>query len=146
MPLYQYSRKKEKNLIDIYNQASAYFSENTIDSTSDFFIELQKIDSTRNIEIVVSDKNNDVVFTSSNNFLKSGFLLPMQNGNTPRDIKAPINDDKEPREFPTQKIFDSLSNDNPYTTNMHLVRKEPSSSSSQHVQHILCYTFLAFIL
>ena len=110
-----YKNQKEKNLIDIYNQAATYYSENTIDSTSDFFIELQKIDSTRNIEIVVSDKENNVVFTSSNNFLKSGFLLPIQNGNNPRDMKAPVNDDKEPRDFPTQRVLDSLSSENPYT-------------------------------
>ncbi|MBR3281193.1 MAG: HAMP domain-containing protein [Clostridia bacterium] len=109
-----YKNQKEKNLIDIYNQASTYYSENNIDSTSDFFVELQKIDSTMNIEIVIADKDNNVVITSSNNFLKNGFLMPRPNDNNPREPKNPNNNDKENFDNQFQKALELLSNENPY--------------------------------
>ncbi len=94
-----YKYQKEQTLVDIYKQAVNYYETNEIDSASEFLFELQRIDSTRNIEIVVCDLENNVFFTSSNNFLKNGFFLPLDNG--------------EP-EFSLSRIEESLSNENPY--------------------------------
>ena len=112
---YYYRNQKENTLIDIYTQAKDYYSENDMSSTSDFFTELQKIDSTRNIEIVVSDKDNNVIFTSSNNFLKNGFFMRMPGNEDPRVPKG-ISEDMESRDIPNNtKVFESLSEDTPYT-------------------------------
>ena len=96
-----YKNQKEQALVDIYNQAVNYYETNEIDSTSDFLLELQRIDSTRNIEIEVCDLENNVFFTSSNNFLKNGFFLPIgiENGGM---------------EFSFNEIFSSLTDENPY--------------------------------
>lgn len=96
-----YKNQKEQTLVDIYNQAVAYYEENPIDTTSDFLFELQKLDSTRNIEVVVCDLENNVFFSSSNNFLKNGFFLPIgfENGGS---------------EFSLSKINESLNEENPY--------------------------------
>jgi len=112
-----YRNQKEKYLIDLYKQAANYYSENTIDSTSDFFIELQKIDSTKNIEIVVIDKESNVIISSSNNFLKNGFLTQMPNRENPRDPKepkTPNNNETVNKDFSHQPVFDSLSIETPY--------------------------------
>ena len=71
-----YKNQKEQSLVDLYNQAVEYYKDNAINDASDFFLNLQKIDSTRNIEIVVADMDNNVFYSSSNNFLKNGFFLP----------------------------------------------------------------------
>ena len=92
-----YSSRKEKALIDIYNQSTEYYRENDIDSTSDFFLELQRIDSTRNIEIVVYDMENNFYITSSNNFLKNGLFFNSPFGGPPS-------------EYSMQNIISSLVN------------------------------------
>lgn len=96
-----YKSQKEQTLIDIYNQAVEYYSKNEIDSTSEFLTELQRIDSTKNIEVEVCDLENNVFFTSSNNFLKNGFFLPpgIENGGS---------------EFSFNTINESLTDENPY--------------------------------
>ena len=71
-----YRSQKELSLIDTYSSARDYYSVNKIDTTSAFIAELQKIDSTRNIEIVVCDIDNNVLFSSSSNFVKNGFFIP----------------------------------------------------------------------
>lgn len=71
-----YKSKKETLLIDTYCLARDYYSTHLIDTTSDFIAKLQKIDSTKNIEIVVCDIDNNVLFSSSSNFLKNGFFIP----------------------------------------------------------------------
>ena len=76
-----YKSQKELLLIETYCSARDYYSTNLIDKTSDFIAELQKIDSTRNIEIVVCDLDNNVLFSSSSNFLKNGFLISKPFGN-----------------------------------------------------------------
>ena len=98
-----YKKQKEKTLVNIYTEAtSTYQKDKTmLDSTSDFLIKLQKIDSTQNIEIVFCDLENNVLFTSSNNFLKNGLFLPnnLENGGT---------------EFNLKQIEDSLTDENSY--------------------------------
>lgn len=71
-----YQNQKEQSLVSIYNQAVEYYDKNTFDSTSDYMFELQKIDSTKNIEILLCDVENNVLFSSSNNFIKNGFFIP----------------------------------------------------------------------
>lgn len=71
-----YRSQKEVLLIDTYSSARNYYSSHLIDTTSEFIAELQKIDSTRNIEIVVCDLDNNVLFSSSSNFIKNGFFIP----------------------------------------------------------------------
>ncbi|MBO5096140.1 MAG: HAMP domain-containing protein [Bacilli bacterium] len=71
-----YRSQKELTLIDTYTSAKEYYSTHLIDTTSEFIEELKKIDSTRNIEIVVCDLDNNVLFSSSSNFLKNGFIIP----------------------------------------------------------------------
>jgi len=70
-----YRIQKEITLTDTYFSARDYYSTHKIDTTSAFVAELQKIDSTRNIEIVVCDLNNNVLFSSSSNFINNGFFL-----------------------------------------------------------------------
>lgn len=77
-----YRNRKELLLIDTFSSARNYYSTHLIEATSDFVAELQKIDSTRNIEIVVCDLDNNVLFSSSSNFLKNGFLIPHSFNNT----------------------------------------------------------------
>lgn len=72
---YYYRNRKEMVLIDTFDSARDYYATHQIDTTSDFIAELQKIDSTRNIEIVVCDLDNNVLFYSSSNFLKNGFFM-----------------------------------------------------------------------
>ena len=96
-----YKNQKEQTLVDIYNQAVSYYEKNEIDSTSDFLFELQRIDSTRNIEIEVCDLENNVFFTSSNNFLKNGFFVP-------------IGIEDGGMEFSFNEIFSSLTDESPY--------------------------------
>lgn len=72
---YYYRSQKEILLTDTYSSARNYYSNHDIDTSSDFIAELQKIDSTRNIEIVVCDLDNNVLFSSSSNFIKNGFIL-----------------------------------------------------------------------
>lgn len=76
-----YKSQKELLLIETYCSARDYYSTHLIDKTSEFIAELQKIDSTRNMEILVCDLDNNVLFYSSNNFLKNGFLIPKPFGN-----------------------------------------------------------------
>ena len=71
-----YRSQKEILLVDTFSSARNYYSTHLIDTTSEFIAKLQKIDSTRNIEIVVCDLDNNVIFSSSSNFLKNGFLIP----------------------------------------------------------------------
>lgn len=73
---YYYRSRKEILLVETYSLARNYYSTHLIDTTSDFIAELQKIDSTKNIEIVVCDLDNNVLFSSSSNFLKNGFFIP----------------------------------------------------------------------
>ena len=72
---YYYRSQKEILLIDTYSSARSYYSTHDIDASSEFIAELQKIDSTRNIEVVVCDLDNNVLFSSSSNFIKNGFIL-----------------------------------------------------------------------
>lgn len=71
-----YRSQKEILLIETYSSARNYYATHLIDTTSDFIAELQKIDSTKNIEIVVCDLDNNVLFSSSSNFLKNGLFIP----------------------------------------------------------------------
>lgn len=71
-----YKSQKEIILIDTYCSARDYYATHLIDTTSDFIAELQKIDSSKNIEIVVCDLDNNELFSSSSNFLKDGFFIP----------------------------------------------------------------------
>ena len=81
-----YKSQKEVLLIDTFSSARDYYSTHLIDTTSEFIAKLQKIDSTRNIEIVVCDLDNNVLFSSSSNFLKNGFLLPSTFGTGNREF------------------------------------------------------------
>lgn len=96
-----YRNRKELLLIDTFSSARSYYSTHLIEATSDFVAELQKIDSTRNIEIVVCDLDNNVLFSSSSNFLKNGFLIPhsFNNANSVFSINS---------------LAKSLTEDNPY--------------------------------
>lgn len=78
---YYYRSQKEALLIDTFSSARDYYSTHLIDTTSDFVTELQKIDSTKNIEIVVCDLDNNVLFSSSSNFIKNGFFMLKPYGN-----------------------------------------------------------------
>jgi len=71
-----YRSQKELILIDTYSSARDYYLTHKIDASSEFISELQKIDSTRNMEIVVCDLDNNVLFSSSSNFIKNGFFIP----------------------------------------------------------------------
>ena len=97
-----YKNQKENSLKEIYDQANVYYSENTIDATSDFLVELQRIDSIKNIEVVVCDFENNVLFSSSNNFLKNGLFTPGPFGS--QNIT-----------YSLSQILSSLSKNNPYT-------------------------------
>lgn len=96
-----YRSQKQLLLIDIFSSARSYYADHLIDASSEFIAELQKIDSTRNIEIVVCDLDNNVLFSSSTNFIKNGFIVS-QSFSTP------------PREFSLEHIADSLTEENPY--------------------------------
>ena len=98
---YYYRSQKEILLVDTYSSARSYYSTHLIDTTSDFIDELLKIDSTRNIEIVVCDLDNNVLFSSSSNFLKNGFFIPKPYGTGNN-------------EFTFDFLEKSLTNDNPY--------------------------------
>ena len=98
---YYYRSQKEVLLIETYLSARDYYSTHKIDTTSDFISELQKIDSTRNIEIVVCDLDNNVLFSSSSNFLKNGFFIP-----------KPFSHDN--REFSFDYLAESLTDTTPY--------------------------------
>ena len=110
-----YRKQKEKSLIDIYHQAVEYYESNELNSTSDFLLDLQRIDSTRNIEVVLCDLENNVFFSSSNNFLKNGFFLPLGD---------------EGRDFSFSKIVSSLSEENPYIIRTFSDRKINSDFST----------------
>ncbi len=97
-----YKNQKENSLKELYLQANSYYAENSIDTTSDFLIELQRIDATKNIEVVVCDFENNVIFSSSNNFLKNGLFAPGPFGNP--NIT-----------YSLSQIISALSSDNPYT-------------------------------
>jgi len=96
-----YRSQKEVLLVDTYSSARTYYSTHLIDTTSDFIDELLKIDSTRNIEIVVCDLDNNVLFSSSSNFIKNGFFIPKPYGTGSS-------------EFTFDFLEKSLTDDNPY--------------------------------
>ena len=96
-----YRSQKEISLIDTFSLARDYYSTHLIDTTSDFITELQKIDSTKNIEIVVCDLDNNVLFSSSSNFLKNGFFM--------------LNSfEKSSIEFSFEYFNSTLTDENPY--------------------------------
>ena len=96
-----YKHQKTQSLVKVFNEATSYYSERTIESTSEFILELQKIDTTQNIEVVVCDLDNNVILFSSNDFLKNGLFIPR------------ITDDGE-IEFSLNSILQSLTEDAPY--------------------------------
>lgn len=96
-----YKSQKEVSLIDTYLSATNYYSSHKLDTTSEFLAELQKIDSTKNLEIVVCDLDNNVLFFSSSNFLKNGFFVPKPFSN-------------EIREFSFDYLENSLTDNTPY--------------------------------
>ena len=96
-----YRQQKSQSLVNVFNEATSYFSDRTIDSTSDFILELQRIDTTKNIEVVVCDLDDNVLLFSSNNFLKNGLFVPRITG------------DGE-TEFSLDYMLNSLSDDVPY--------------------------------
>lgn len=96
-----YRNQKEQLLIDVYSSASDYYSNHLIDSTSEFLAELQKIDLTKNIEIVVCDLDNNVLFSSSSNFLKNGFYF-----SSPFSVN--------PKEYSFDYLEKSLTDETPY--------------------------------
>ncbi len=77
---YYYRYEKEKFLKNIYEQATIYNDNSIVSDTSDLIYELEKFDSTKNIEVLICDLDNNVIFASSSNFLKNGFLLPQLMG------------------------------------------------------------------
>ena len=83
---YYYKNQKENFLINTYNQAYEYFSQNSFDTTSDYISGLQKVDSTKNVEILIFDIDNNVIFTSSSNFLRNGFFAPRIMGDAQFDF------------------------------------------------------------
>ena len=108
-----YQIQKEHSLVDIYNQAVEYYKINAFDSTSDYVLELQKIDSTKNIEILVCDVENNVLFSSSNNFLKNGFFIP--GGPESKDVKeSKDNIELERPNTDLQNAWSTLTDDSPY--------------------------------
>lgn len=99
---YYYRSQKEISLTDTYFSARDYYSTHKIDSTSAFVAELQKIDSTRNIEIVVCDIDNNVLFSSSSNFINNGFFV----SNGPFVFGL--------RQFSFEYLLENLSDSSPY--------------------------------
>ncbi len=97
-----YRGQKEILLKDIYSSARDYYAKHPIDTTSTFIDELRKIDSTRNIEIVVCDLSNKVLFSSSSNFLKNGFFIIQQFN-------------KNFSEIPFEDIENSLTEEQPFS-------------------------------
>jgi signal transduction histidine kinase len=79
-----YRNQKEQSLIKLYSQSVEFYSQSNSDDSTDIITEFQKVDSTKNIEIAVCDLDNNVIFSSSNNFLRNGlFGPPMENGSSP---------------------------------------------------------------
>ncbi len=107
-----YEREKEKVLIDVFNQATAYYENNSINSSSEFVTELQKIDSTQNIEIAIFDLESKLFYTTSNNFLMNGFFMNDITGSlsedTPYTIKT-FSDKKLKTDFAT--LYGKTAND-----------------------------------
>ena len=96
-----YRHQKSQSLAKVFNEATSYFAERTIESTSEFIFELQKIDTTQKIEVVVCDLDNNVILFSSNDFLKNGLFTPRITGDG--EI-----------EFSLDYMLNSLSEDVPY--------------------------------
>lgn len=99
---FYYRSQKEISLTDTYFSARDYYATHKIDATSEFVSELQKIDSTRNIEIVVCDLDNNVLISSSSNFIKNGFFFssgPFVVG---------------PKEFSFDYLRSTLTDESPY--------------------------------
>ena len=103
-----YKNEKEKLLVDVYKQAVDYYRDNEITDTSEFFFTLQKIDSTKNIEIVVADLNENIFFSSSNNFLKNGFFLP--GGSLDYSIQKNIRELSDEKTYSIRTISDKKMN------------------------------------
>ncbi len=99
-----YKSQKEKTLVDIYNEAFDYYSNNEFDSTSDFISELQRIDAIKNIEIAVCNIEGNVAFTTSNNFPRNGFFFDSPFGGPSRD-------------FSISDLKKNLSKEHPYYIN-----------------------------
>ena len=107
-----YEREKEKVLIDVFNKATSYYENNSINSSSEFVTELQKIDSTQNIEIAIFDLESKLFYTTSNNFLMNGFFMNDITGSlsedTPYTIKT-FSDKKLKTDFAT--LYGKTAND-----------------------------------
>lgn len=99
---YYYRCQKEITLTDTYFSACEYYSTHKIDATSEFVSELQKIDSTRSIEVVVCDLDNNVLISSSSNFIKNGFFF----SNGPFVVG--------PKKFSFEYLQKALTDENPY--------------------------------
>ncbi len=98
-----YRNQKEHMLVNLYKQSVTYYMEMTDEST-DLITEFQKIDSTKNVEISVCDLDNNIIFSSSNNFLKNGFFVPRL---APGDNSG----------YTLKDIYNSLSQEAPYLIN-----------------------------